>query len=143
MPEELPYDVFISYRQQEPEKSWVRETLFPRLTEANLRVLIDFKHFRLGAPLITEMERGVKQSRYTLVVATPKYFQSTFTEFENLLGQHLGLENSQHGLIVVMRETCDLTLRLGYKLWLSMTSTREFEENLPRLIEGLTQPVNI
>src|SRR5689334_20838716 len=131
------YDVFISYRQREPEKSWVRQTLLPRLTEAGLRVLIDFKHFRLGAPLITEMERAVKQSRYTVIVATPAYFESSFTEFENLLAQHLGLEEAQHRLLLIMRETVELTLRLNYKLWLPMTTDEEFEENLPRLVEAL------
>ena len=141
MPDDLIYDVFISYRQHEPEKTWVRQNLVPRLSEAGLRVFVDYKHFRLGAPLITEMERGVKESRYTLVVATPAYFKSTFTEFENLLSQHLGLEKAQHSLLIVMRETCDLSLRLGYKLWLSMISDQEFEENLPRLIDTLKGPV--
>ena len=141
--ENLPYDVFISYRQHEPEKSWVRQTLFPRLTEAGLRVLVDFKHFRLGAPLITEMERAVKQSRYTLIVATPAYFESSFTEFENLLSQHLGLEQAQHRLLLIMRETTELTLRLSYKLWLAMTTDEEFEENLPRLVEALKEPAAV
>ena len=141
--EDLPYDVFISYRQREPEKSWVRQTLLPRLTEAGLRVMIDFKHFRLGAPLITEMERAVKQSRYTLIVATPAYFESSFTEFENLLSQHLGLEKAQHQLLLIMRETTDLTLRLSYKLWLAMTTDEEVEENLPRLIEALKEPAAV
>jgi hypothetical protein len=137
------YDVFISYRQREPEKSWVRQTLLPRLTEAGLRVLIDFKHFRLGAPLITEMERAVKQSRYTVIVATPAYFESSFTEFENLLAQHLGLEEAQHRLLLIMRETVELTLRLNYKLWLPMTTDEEFEENLPRLVEALKEPAKV
>lgn len=141
--ENLPYDVFISYRQREPEKTWVRQTLLPRLTEAGLSVMIDFKHFRLGAPLFTEMERAVKQSRYTLLVATPAYFESSFTEFENLLSQHLGLEKAQHRLLVIMRETTELTLRLNYKLWLAMTTDEEVEENLPRLIEALKQPAEV
>lgn len=141
--ENLPYDVFISYRQREPEKSWVRQTLLPRLTDAGLRVLIDFKHFRLGAPLITEMERAVKESRYTLIVATPAYFESSFTEFENLIAQHLGLEEAQHRLLLIMRETADLTLRLNYKLWLPMTTDEEFEDNLPRLVEALKEPADV
>jgi len=141
--ENLPYDVFISYRQREPEKTWVRKTLVPRLTEAGLNVMVDFKHFRLGAPLITEMERAVKQSRYTLIVATPAYFESSFTEFENLLSQHLGLEQAQHRLLLIMRETTELTLRLSYKLWLAMTTDEEFEENLPRLVEALKEPAAV
>ena len=141
--EQLPFDVFISYRQHEPEKSWVRKTLLPRLEKEGLRVMIDFKHFRLGAPLITEMERAVKQSRYTVIVATPAYFESSFTEFENLLSQHLGLEKAQHSLLLIMRENCELTLRLAYKLWLAMTTDEEFEENLPRLVASLKEPADV
>lgn len=132
------YDVFISYRQREPEMSWVRDVLCERLSAAGVRVFVDYRHFRLGAPLVKEMERGVLHSAYTLLVATPDYFASTFTEFENLLSQHLGLEKAQDRLLVVMREPCELTLRLAYKLWLPMTNDQEVVDNLPRLVDALT-----
>ena len=51
------YDVFLSYRQQEPDKTWARDVLLPRLKAAGLRVCVDFECFRLGAHLIIEMER--------------------------------------------------------------------------------------
>ncbi len=91
--------------------------------------------------MIKEMERGVLQSRYTLVVATPAYFQSTFTEFENLLSQQLGLEQAKERLLVLMRETCELSLRLSYKLWLPMMSDEDVEQNLPRLADALRSPL--
>ena len=136
------FDVFISYRQHEPEMTWVRQLLVPRLEAAGVKPMVDVRHFRLGAPLIKEMERGVLQSRYTLLVATPAYFKSAFTEFENLLSQQLGLEESKDRLLVVMREPCELSLRLSYKLWLSMISDEEVEENLPRLSQALLAPLD-
>jgi hypothetical protein len=136
------FDVFISYRQHEPEMSWVRKALVPALEAAGVKPMIDVRHFRLGAPLIKEMERAVLQSRYTLLVATPAYFKSSFTEFENLLSQQLGLEESKERLLVVMRETCELSLRLSYKLWLSMISDEEVQENLPRLAQALLTPLD-
>jgi hypothetical protein len=136
------FDVFISYRQHEPEMTWVRQLLVPRLEAAGVKPMIDVRHFRLGAPLIKEMERGVIQSRYTLLVATPSYFKSSFTEFENLLSQQLGLEESKDRLLVVMREPCELSLRLSYKLWLSMISDEEVEKNLPRLSQALLAPLD-
>jgi hypothetical protein len=134
------YDVFISYRQREPDKNWVQKTLYPQLKDAGLKVFIDFKDFRLAAPVLTEMERGVEESCYTLAVVTPLYFESTFTEFENLLSQHLGLEKSEHRLIILMRESCDLSLRLRYKLWVEMKNDEEIANNMPRLIEALKRP---
>jgi hypothetical protein len=134
------YDVFISYRQCEPDKTWVRKILYPQLSNAGLKVFIDFKNFRLAAPLVTEMERGVEESCYTLAVVTPLYFESTFTEFENLLSQHLSLEKSEHRLIILVRESCDLRLRLRYKLWVEMKNEGEVADNMQRLIQALKQP---
>jgi hypothetical protein len=139
--DQYTFDVFISYRQHDPEMTWVRKILFPKLEVYGVKPMIDVRHFRLGAPLIKEMERGVLQSRYTLLVATPAYFQSAFTEFENLLSQQLGLEQAQERLLVLMRESCDLSLRLSYKLWLPMMSDDEVEQNMPRLAEALLSPL--
>ncbi len=68
---DFEYDAFISYRHREPDKSWVRETLVPRLEGAGLRVCVDYRCFRLGAPVIREMERAVEESCYT-VAASPE-----------------------------------------------------------------------
>jgi hypothetical protein len=135
------FDVFISYRQHDPELTWVRKVLVPKLEAFGVKPMIDVRHFRLGAPLIKEMERGVLKSRYTLVVATPAYFQSAFTEFENLLSQQLGLEQANERLFVLMREKCELSLRLSYKLWLPMMSDEDVEHNLPRLADALLAPL--
>ena len=140
MNDQFKYDVFISYRQQEPDRTWVRNVLSPRLADEGLKVFVDFRDFRLGAPVVTEMERGVEESRYTLAVITRRYFESGFTEFENVVSQHLGLEKSQLRLIILMREKCELSLRLRYRLWLEMKSDEELESNMPRLVEALRLP---
>lgn len=134
------YDVFLSYRNMEPDRAWVRKALFPRLNDAGLTVCIDFRDFRLGAPAVTEMERGVVQSRYTLAVLTPAYLTGPFVEFENVIAQHLGLERSEQRLLIILREPCEPSLRLRHKLWLEMMSEEDFEANLPRLVEAVRQP---
>jgi hypothetical protein len=136
------YDVFLSYRHQDPDKIWVRKTLFPRLQADGVRICIDFRDFRLGAPVVTEMERAIEQSRYTLAILSPAYLAGTFAEFENILSQHLGLEQSQQRLLIVLREPCVPSLRLRHKLWLEMTNDVEFEDHLPRLIATLKQPLD-
>jgi hypothetical protein len=133
------YDVFLSYRHHEPDKTWVRKTLYPKLQEAGVRACIDFRDFRLGEAIITEMERAVIGSRYTLAILTPKYLEGNFAEFENLIAQHLGLEESALRLLLVLREPCQPSLRLRYKLWLEMTNDVEFEENFPRLVETIRE----
>jgi hypothetical protein len=100
------YDVFVSYRHQDPDGSWVRGVLVERLHAAGLRVFVDYESFRLGAPLVLEMARGVEQSRYTLAVLSPAYLASNFGELENVLAEHLGLELSQRRLLAVRRVPC-------------------------------------
>jgi hypothetical protein len=134
------YDVFISYRQKEPDRSWVRRTLLPRLEADGLKVCIDFRDFHLGAPIIKEMQRAVLESRYSLAVLTPEYLASNFTDFENVLAQHLGLEKGQRRLLAVMREPCDPELRIAARLWLDMTDDGEFETAVARLVGELRQP---
>ena len=93
MTDHFDYDVFVSYRHADPDGGWVRGRLVPRLRADGLAVCIDVDTFRLGAPLVLEMERAVQASRYTLAVLSPRYLQSGFTELENVLAEHLGLDD--------------------------------------------------
>jgi hypothetical protein len=136
---EYTYDVFISYRHQEPDQAWVRNTLVPRFKAEGLRVCVDYECFRLGAPLVLEMARSVEQSRYTLAVLSPAYLTSNFAELENVIAEHLGLEESQRRLLAVMREPCKPRLGMRARLWLDMTDDNNFEANTARLVNELKQ----
>jgi hypothetical protein len=133
------FDVFISYRHAGACGTWVREVLTERLRGAGLAVCLDVDSFRLGAPLVLEMARAVEESRYTLAVLTPAYLESSFTELEGVLAEHLGLETSQQRLLVVRREPCEPRLGLRARLWLDMQSCDETERNLERLVAVIRQ----
>jgi hypothetical protein len=133
------YDVFLSYRQQDPDKTWVRKTLLPALQNAGIRVCIDYRDFRLGAPLVLEMARAVEQSRYTLSILSPAYLTSNFTELENVLAEHLGLEKSQRRMLIVLRQECTPRLGMRARLMLDMTDDDEFATDLARLVYTLRQ----
>lgn len=137
------YDVFVSYRQIEPDKTWVRKTLVPQLKASGLRVCIDYQDFGLGKPLIKEIERAVMESRYTLGILTPAYLQSNFTELENILAQHLGLEASQRRWIAIMRQDCEPNLLIRARLWLDMQDDQEFRTDAERLVMELRQPATM
>jgi hypothetical protein len=136
----VEYDVFISYRQREPDRTWVRSTLLPELKRQGFRVFIDFECFRLGAAVVDEMERAVVGSRYTVTVLTPEYLQSQFTKIENLMAEHLGLEQGRRRLIALLRSECDPGLRMRMRLWLDMTDDAQFESNMARLTSQLRMP---
>ncbi|NEO99305.1 MAG: TIR domain-containing protein [Symploca sp. SIO2E9] len=133
------YDLFISYNPKDKgDKTWVRKTLFPYLESQGLKVSIDFR-FPLGLPEIACRERAIQQSRYTLVILSPAYLESGYSE-ENLVAQHLGLEESKYRLIPIMHEPCTPRLGLRILFLLDMTDEDEFETNIERLVYQLRQP---
>lgn len=138
-PDSYQYDVFISYQGKEPDKSWVRKTLLPYCESKGLRVNLDIR-FPLGVPTIKSMERAIQQSRYTLIVLSPNYLESSFADFENLMAQHLGLEQSKNRLIPILREPCNPRLGLQILFMLDMTDDEEFDMNMERLVYQLRQP---
>ena len=135
----LPYDVFISYSHREPDKTWVRDQLVPHLEAKGLRVCIDFRDFQLGAPLVLEMTRAVEQSRYTLAVLSPAYLSSNFTEIENILAEHLGLEQSQQRLLTILRQQCTPRLGIRARLMLDMADDNMFNTNIIRLVNQIRE----
>jgi tetratricopeptide (TPR) repeat protein len=106
------YDVFISYSHK--DETWVTQTLLPRLEKAGLRVCIDYRDFRPGAPSVKEMKRAVSESRKTLLILTPDYLASGWTEFEVTLAQTLDPANRDLRLIPLLKAKCDLPLEISY-----------------------------
>ena len=134
------YDVFLSYRHQDPDKTWVRKTLYPRLKAEGLKVCLDVVDFWLGEPVINEMERAVVESRYTTAVLTPAYLSSNFTDFENVIAQHLGLEQSQRRFLGLLREPCTPRLGIRALYYLDMSDDDEFDLGVARLAAQLREP---
>jgi hypothetical protein len=133
------YDVFLSYRDQDPDRTWVRRTLYPRLKAEGIKVCLDAVDFRLGEPLLDEMERAVEQSRYTAAVLTPGYLSSSFDDFESGMAQYLGREENQGRLVVLMREPCRPRLRLRILYALDMTRDDELDLGVARLVAQLRE----
>jgi hypothetical protein len=144
MKKNILYDFFVSYRQHEPDKSWVRKTLVPALEARGLRALIDYRDFQLGAPLVTEMARAVEESRFTLAVITDSYIKSNFTELENVMAKQLGLETSQVRLIGIIRDPnldiSQVRLDIRATLMLDMTDDDGFDMLIERLVGAIKNP---
>src|ERR1700730_12074440 len=92
-------------------RAGARGKFLPALEGLGVCVFVDFRDFRLGAPLVTEMARGVETCRYTVAVLSPAYLESHFTDLESVLAEHLGLERGEARLLMVDREP--VTPRLG------------------------------
>ena len=137
------YDVFLSYRQQEPDKTWVRKTLLPKLKAEGLKVFIDYVDFELGEPIVTEMERAVVQSRYTIGVLSPNYLTSNFTDLESMLSEHLGLEKARARFIGVCASPVQPRLGIRARYYLDMTDDDEFDTAIARLVAQARKSPNV
>jgi hypothetical protein len=69
--------------------------------------------FRIGVPLMSEIERAVTESRYTVAVLSTAYVASGFAELGDVMAQHLGVEQAQRRLLPVLREP--VVARLGLR----------------------------
>jgi len=138
---EFGFDVFVSYRQSEPDITWVREILVPSLDSGGLDVCVDYRSFELGVAVITSMAAAVQSSRYTVAVMSPSYFQSEFTTLERIMAQHLGLEEGQRRLIGLMLEETEVPTEIRPFLWLDVSKVRDASDSkLSRLIDALRKP---
>lgn len=107
---EYDYDVFVSYSHK--DSNWVRNVLVPKLERHGFSVFIDSR-FRAGAFGTQQMEDGVKNSRRVITVFTPRYFESDWAKLENVMAQILDPAARDRKLIPILRETCDIPLRLA------------------------------
>lgn len=132
------YDVFVSYRQRDPDRRWVREILVPALDAAGLAVYVDYRLFELGASVIESMAKAVDRSRITVAVMSPAYFESGFTDLERVMAQHLGLEDRQRRLIGLMLEDCEPPTELRPFLWLDVSGVDSKDApEIERLVDAL------
>jgi predicted ATPase/class 3 adenylate cyclase len=133
--DEFEYDVFISYSHRDGD--WVCNWLEPRLRKRRLRVCVDREAFEPGEPSMMAMERAVLTSRKTVLVLTPDYIASAWTEFENLLIQTLDPSARQRRLIPLLLKTCDVPLRIGMLTHVNFTDPKQQESPLDRLVAAL------
>jgi tetratricopeptide (TPR) repeat protein len=132
---EFKYDVFISYSSR--DKGWVRDELLVRIEQAGLQAFIDFRDFSRGAPSIKEMERGIIQSRKTLVVLTPAYIESEWCEIETLMLQTLSPSNRDLRLIPLLRTPCAKPLHLEALTHVDLTETADSALGWHQLLSSL------
>jgi len=130
-----PYDVFISYSHH--DKDWVRGELLPQLERAGLRVCIDYRDFEIGTPSLVNMERAVDNCRHTLIVLTPDWINSEWTEFESLLAGTGDPAGRRRKLIPLMLKPCKLPPRIAMLTYADFTQPSERGAQMARLIKSL------
>ncbi|MEZ4731508.1 MAG: toll/interleukin-1 receptor domain-containing protein [Caldilineaceae bacterium] len=131
------YDVFISYSHA--DRTWVWDVLLPRLSESSLRVCIDDRDFKIGVPVLKNIEEAVTHSRYTLFVLTPAWIESQWTEFESLLVATTDPAGRRARLLPLMLVPCQLPLRIRMLVYSDFTQADQHEVQFERLLRQLRE----
>lgn len=138
MPEHT-YDLFLSYAQA--DAPWVRSYFTPALGLPADR-LIQAADFRPGYSLYDELERAVKNSRYTLLILTPAFLADQWASMGEQLAAYLGAGGQAERIIPLILQPCELPLRIDFRVKLDCTEQDEWDNQVARLrgIFELTEP---
>lgn len=131
------HDIFISYSHA--DRFWVWDILLPRLEGAGLRVCIDDRDFKVGVPLLTNIEEAVEKSRHTLIVLTPAWIESQWTEFESLLVATTDPAGRRARLLPLLLIPCQPPLRIRMLVYSDFTQVDQHDQQFTRLIRQLRE----
>lgn len=130
------YDAFISYSHK--DQAWTRKKLLPNLEKNGVKVIIDFRDFEPAAPSLLEMERAVKGSRKTILVLTPNYLASAWSEFESILIGTLDPAAREKRILPILLQDCDIPLRISYLTYINFTDSASVEFQWRKVISAFS-----
>jgi hypothetical protein len=101
------YDVFISYRRARRDKRFALE-LLRHLEGLGYRVALDERDFDASASFLEEMERCVRNSRFTVAVVSPQYLQSGHCQEEAILCKVLDMGERKRRLVPLVIQKVEM-----------------------------------
>ncbi len=138
------YDAYVSYADAEPDAGWVWGTLVPRLEAAGLRVAVSGDVEQPGVARVVNIERGIRQAKRTVLVMSDRYLADHMADFENVLGQTMGIQEGTYRLLPVALEPIDpsaVPARLSALTTLQLGHPQRGEREFTRLIDALKGPL--
>jgi Caspase domain/TIR domain len=132
------YDAYISYADGDAD--WVWKTLVPELERSGLRVVVSDDVAEPGVARVVNAERGIRQSKRTIVVLSYAYLDDHMAAFENVLAQTMGVDEGRHRLIPVKAAPFDRTrlpIRLSMLTAVDLTRPERAGREMDRLIKAL------
>jgi hypothetical protein len=136
---EFRYDAYVSYA--EPDTEWVWHELVPPLEQAGLRVAVSDDVAEPGVARVVNAERGIRQSRRTIVVLSDSYLGDRMADFENVLAQTMGVDEGRHRLLPVQAAPFDRTrlpTRLSMLTAVDLSRPERASREVTRLIKTLS-----
>jgi hypothetical protein len=140
------YDAYLSFVDRGDDATWAWKTLKPRLEAAGLRVAVSEEIHEPGVEFVVNAERGIDQSKRTVMLLSKAYLADRMVEFENVLAMTMGIQEGSYRLLPVKVEQIDeraMPHRLSAltTVDLSHADPQRVERQLERLVRSLQSPL--
>ncbi|TMQ10027.1 MAG: TIR domain-containing protein [Deltaproteobacteria bacterium] len=127
-PAAYSYDLFVVHAADDAD--FVHGYLLPALNLPSARVLL-INALPLGSVVVSEIERGVAHSRFTVAVLSPAYLADHWAVFGEQLANHLSARDVR--VIPLRLWDCKLPLRLDARVSLDFMDRACWETETARL----------
>jgi tetratricopeptide (TPR) repeat protein len=138
MSESFQFDVFLSHNRT--QKPWTRD-LAIRLRDSGFKVWFDEWVLRAGEVGSIGMERGLEESRHVVLVLSPEFIASEWTDYETQIALLLDPANRGRKLVPILHTKCDLPSRLKRIVWIDFSGTHgdaeQYDFRLAQLMSDL------
>jgi hypothetical protein len=131
---DLKYDVFLSHSTKDREFA-VR--LATDLANTGIRVWLDEWDIQPGESFAEAIEKAIKTSRFILIVMSPDYFQSSWTQQEWRYALASEVEGEHIRVIPILYRDCDIPPMLRTKVWVDFRDQTQYQTVLERLVRDL------
>jgi len=135
------YDAFISYKHEGVDEEHARR-LVEALESEGYAVAIDARDFAPNAAFLTEMERCIRESRFTLALVSSRYLASGPCEEESLICRVLDFGERQRRLIPIYIERVDAPAWLHTLTGLDLFRPDPLVDPMVRLTTTLGTPLS-
>ncbi|MGE0812974.1 MAG: toll/interleukin-1 receptor domain-containing protein [Vicinamibacterales bacterium] len=131
------YDAFLSYRHVEPDRAYAEE-LVRALEARGFRAAIDVRDFAPNRHFLAEMERCIRESRFTLCVVTARYLESDHTGEEAVIAKTLDLAERTRRVVPLVYERVELPVWLHGLVGIDFSQAARVDpqERLLALLQG-------
>lgn len=108
LPKGKRYHVFISYKDNDENKEWIRQ-LISKLTDSYNIVCCDHAtDFEPGRKIVENIKKSISSSVKTLVILTKEYNESFWCEYEIEYALLMNMDKKKRILIPVLKEACEI-----------------------------------
>jgi hypothetical protein len=140
LPAAMRYDAFVSYRHGEEDERFSR-WLVEELEQAGYRLAIDGRDFAANENFLSEMERCIRESRFTLAVVSDRYLRSGNCEEEAVIAKVLDMGERRRRLVPLVLERVEMPAWIYGIVGIDFTTSDPMVDPMARLKATLGEPL--